>query len=410
MSETKIKTPVRADARLAALDPGLRERPHDYLDDLRSRDPVHADPDYDRVILTCAADVSAVLNDRSLATDPYKSRPGSFSRLLFGDDPRFKPSILHMDDPDHKRLRSLVTRAFNPASMEALRPQVVALATKLIDEIGERPAFDVIGDFGRNLALYTIANMIGIEEADWDNLRQWSDDTQIIFNPLRTEAELEQMFFARGSLTKLLFQQLERRRANRTNDLMSGLIAAEEDGDRLTTEEIISTLQVILVAGNVTTQDLIGSGVMLLLQNPDQLAKLRENPELIQNVVEETLRYEPPVSQLNRIATADMTVQGCPIAKGQTIVNSLLAANHDPAAHLQPRKFDIERSNKRHQAFGGGAHFCLGAPLARLEGCIGIAMLLERFPHLALMKDRPPVRRTIPYFNGIEELWVTTGR
>jgi cytochrome P450 len=199
---------------------------------------------------------------------------------------------------------------------------------------------------------------------------------------------------------------IKKRRKERRADLISSLIDAEEDGEQLDEAEIIGVCNALLIAGNVTTTDLIGNAVLALLQHPSELSKLLANPNLVRSAVEEVLRYDAPVMQGTRIATEAMQIGGCPVAAGQTINAMLYAANHDPEAHPDPKRFDIERPDKRHNSFGGGAHFCLGAPLARAEAQIALSLLFKRFPKLRLRTERPLERRTMLNFNGLEALWV----
>ena len=199
---------------------------------------------------------------------------------------------------------------------------------------------------------------------------------------------------------------IQKRRRERRADLISSLINAEEDGEQLDEAEIVDVCKALLIAGNVTTTDLIGNGALALLQHPSELSKLLAEPNLIRSTVEEILRYDSPVMQGTRIATEAMQIGGCRVAAGQTINAMLYAANHDSDVHPDPKRFDIERPDKRHNSFGGGAHFCLGAPLARAETQIALSMLFERFPRLRLRTDRPLERRTMLNFNGLEALWV----
>ena len=184
------------------------------------------------------------------------------------------------------------------------------------------------------------------------------------------------------------------------------LVDAEEAGDRLSAREIVITCRLLLVAGNLTTTDLIGNGVLALLRHPDQLAKLCARPELMPNAVEEMLRYDPPVAQAGRFALKPLQVGGEEVQAGQAMICSLLAAGHDPGWHSDPHRFDIERADTTHLAFGGGAHYCLGAPLARAEAQIAIAALFERFPRLRLDPQHAIEHKRAPVFNGLEALWV----
>jgi cytochrome P450 len=403
---SKDKTAVPTGMALTHLNPVFRERPDEYLDVMRSREPVHQDRMFDRLVLTRAADVEAVMNNRNLASDPRKSRPGSFSRVQLRVDETFRPLILHMDDPDHKRLRDLAVKAFNLVAVDAMRPRITEVACGLLDEIDDPSCFDIMNAYARPLPTIAIALMLGVDTARCRDFKQWSDGKMQMFNPRRTPEQEAILASSDTSLAGYFAEVIQKRRKERRADLISSLIDAEENGEQLDEAEIIGLCVALLIAGNVTTTDLIGNAVLALLRHPSELSKLLANPNLVRSTVEEVLRYDAPVVHGTRIATEAMQIGGCPVAAGQTINAVLYAANHDPEAHPDPKRFDIERPDKRHNSFGGGAHFCLGAPLARAEAQIALSMLFERFPKLRLRTDRPSKRRIMLNFNGLKALWV----
>jgi len=402
----KDKTAVPTGMALTHLDPIFRERPNEYLDVMRSREPVHQDRMFDRVVLTRAADVEAVMNNRNLASDPRRSRPGSFSRLQLRIDETYRPLILQMDDPDHKRIRDLVVKAFNQAAVDAMRPRITEVARGLLEAIDDPSCFDIMNAYARPLPTIAIALMLGVDTAHCHEFKQWSDGKMQMFNPHRTQEQEAILASSDAALAGYFAEVIQKRREERRADLITSLIDAEEDGKQLNEAEIIDLCIGLLIAGNVTTTDLIGNAVLALLKHPDELGKLLAKPNLVRSTVEEVLRYDSPVVFGTRIATEAMQIGGCPVAAGQTINAVLYAANHDPAAHPDPKRFDIERPDKRHNSFGGGAHFCLGAPLARVETQIALSMLFERFPKLRMRTDRPLKRRIVLNFNGLEALWV----
>jgi cytochrome P450 len=402
---SKDETAVPTGIALTHLDPAFRERPGEYLDMLRSREPVHQDRMFDRLVLTRAADVEAVMNNRKLASDPRKSRPGSFARVRQKVDETFRPLILHMDDPDHKRLRDLVVKAFNQVTVDAMRPRITEVACGLLDDIDDPSCFDIMDAYARPLPTLAIALMLGVDTARCDDFKQWSEGKIQMYNPHRTPEQEANLASSNAALTGYFTEVIQQRRRERRADLISSLIDAEEKG-QIDEVEMIDLCNALLMAGNVTTTDLIGNAVLALLQHPSELSKLLAEPNLVRSAVEEVLRYDSPVMHGGRIATEAMQIGGCPVAAGQTITAMLYAANHDPEAHPDPKRFDIERPDKRHNSFGGGAHFCIGAPLARAEAQIALSMLLERFPKLRLRTDRPLERRTMLNFNGLEALWV----
>ena len=402
------KQSLPTDLELTALDPVFREHPHDQLDRLRVEDPVHLQAARGRLFLTRFEDAKEVLADRSLSVDPRKAPDTPRRRAMRGDAPleAFEPSMLNLDDPDHKRLRGLVSQAFNPRSVDAWRPRIRAIAEVLLDQLADRGSFDVIAEFAAPLPIVVIAEMLGVDPGDMPQFKRWSDARAQAFNPIRTPEQTAELRAAGQGLTDYFARAIEARRDRRGTDLISMLVDAEEAGDRLSAREIVITCRLLLVAGNLTTTDLIGNGVLALLRNPDQLAKLRAHPELVPNAVEEMLRYDPPVAQAGRFALEPLEVGGEEVQAGQAMICSLLAAGHDPGRHSDPHRFDIERADTTHLAFGGGAHYCLGAPLARAEAEIAIVALFERFPVLRLDLERVVEHKRAPGFNGLDALWV----
>ena len=397
--------------QLTAADPVFREHPHEYLDRLRTEDPVHWDAELGRLFLTRFEEARVVVSNRALSVDPRKAPPDSYlRRILAANEPIevFEPSMLSLDDPHHKRIRGLVSQAFNQRAVDAFRPRIRAIAEALLDALSGRNTFDVIAEYAAPLPTIVIAEMLGVDPGDFGRFKCWSDARSQIFNTGRTPEQSAELAAAREGLDDYFGHAVEERRHRRGTDLVSALVAAEELGDRLTQREIILTCNLLLVAGNLTTTDLVGNGVLALLSYPDQLDKLRAHPELVPNAVEETLRYDPPVAQTSRVALDPLEIGGKEAQVGEVITVSLLAASHDPLRHSEPHRFDIERADTSHLAFGGGAHFCLGAPLARAEAQIAIPLLFERFPRLRLDLQHEIEHKSAPVFNGVKALWVHT--
>jgi cytochrome P450 len=316
-------------------------------------------------------------------------------------------SILFKDDPDHRRLRGLVSKPFSPRAVEDLRPRIRANVEDLLDTLTE-PYFDLVRSFADPLPVIVISEMLGVARDMRAQFKQWSADiTAGFFNPLRLEEQTERGARAQQALSEYLSAVITARRRQPGSDLISSMITADEGEEPLTDAEIRGQTNLLLIAGNVTTSDLIANSLKALLLHPEQLAALRADPELIGNAVEEVLRYDSPVTQSNRILPTDMSFSGCPMHKGQSITMSLAGANHDPRANPDPDTFDIRRRDIRHQSFGGGRHLCLGAWLARLEAQEAILGLLRRFPYLSL-NEQTFEYRPVPSFRGLQELWVTS--
>jgi hypothetical protein len=396
--------------QLTPFDPNFRDQPYEVLKSLRDRAPVLHDDQFNRWYLTRWDDVRQILRDKDMSADPRKANPESFIAkvtALAGPRNSAAPSMLFMDDPDHRRVRGLVNKAFTLKAVEALRPRVREIATGLLAQI-EDPEFDLMTSFAGVLPVIVIAEMLGIDPADRDSFRRWSEvSVAAFFNPFRTTQQSEAAMQAQLELDGYFRRMIELRRATPRDDLISDMVHAEEAGDHMTDEEIVTQCNLLLIAGNVTTTDLIGNGVKALLDHPEQLAKLRARPELINNAIEEMLRYDSPVTNSGRNVQRELSMRGCPMALGDSVTVSLAAANHDPSVNANPERFDIERENIQHQSFGGGKHTCLGAPLARVEAQEGITALLRRFPNLQ-PSPRGLKYRTIPSFRGMSEYWLQT--
>jgi cytochrome P450 len=402
-------SPLPTGVSLTASDAVFRERPHEILDRMRAEDPVHRDDLLQRRFVTKFEDVRTILNDRSLSVDPRKAPPGSYHRrLAIGDGPlaSFVPTMLHLDDPEHKRTRALVSQAFTQRAIDGFRPHIEAVAGELLDALSGRQSFDLVADYASPLPMTVIAEMLGVDASDMPRFKLWQEAQTQICNLERTPQQTAELTSALFQLYAYFVQAADARRQKRGNDLISALVWAEESGTSLSESEIAITCNLLLVAGNLTTTDLIGNGVLALLSHPEQLAKFRAEPDLAPKVVEEILRYDPPVAQSGRIALEPYTIGGTEVQAGECMTVSLLAAAHDPARHEAPHCFDIERADTSHFAFGGGAHYCLGAPLARAEAQIALRLLFERFPQLRLDPDHPIEHKAVPIFNGLKELWV----
>src|SRR5215203_1301643 len=321
-------------------------------------------------------------------------------------------NLLAVDPPDHSRLRRLVAIPFTPKFIEGLRPRVQAIADSLLDavqsradEMGHRE-MELIGDFAYPLPLTVISEMLGVPLADRDNFREWSQaavsftpDDQA--NPEVTAKLIEFIAYMRHLVAE--------KRSNPGDDLLSGLVLAETEGDKLSENELLSMIFVLIVAGHETTVNLIGNGTLALFEHPDQRARLQETPGLLKTAIEEMLRYYGPVEiSLTRWVRQDTELGGQRLRRGQQIMALLASANHDGQQFPNPEVFDISREPNRHVAFGTGIHACLGATLARLEGQIAFATLLSRMPNLALAIPRDEVRwRDATFLRGLTQLPVT---
>jgi pimeloyl-[acyl-carrier protein] synthase len=390
--------------------PEVHEDPYPLYHQLRAADPVHRSP-LGFWVLTRHADVLAMLRDARMSRDPRRSERMELLRssaevdeLLSSEEAA--PSMLFVDPPDHTRLRALVTKAFTPGAVERLRPRIEAIVAELLDRVGDAGEMDVVEDLAYPLPVTVICELFGVPERDRDRFRAWSRELVRLLDPLVPTDSLERALRARQALRDYLRELIAERRAHPAGDLLTALIAAEDQGRQLSEPELVSMCVLLLVAGHETTVNLIANGTLALLRHPEARAGLRADAELPGSAVEELLRYDSPVQFTSRHALADLEIGGRRVRAGETVIAVLGAANRDPAQFPDPDRLDLTRAPNRHVAFGGGIHFCLGAPLARVEARIAIGALLARLPGLEL-GPRPPVRRDTVTLRGLASLPVT---
>lgn len=332
------------------------------------------------------ADVLGMLRDERLIKDMRRLAPEHRQRYasLAERSSEVSQHLLATDPPDHTRLRALVAKGFTPRRTDALRPRIEDIARGLLDAVQDRGAMDLIADFAFPLPITVIAEMLGIPDEDREQFRQWTS----AFFTLSEDGDTSPQRQAGMRFAAYFQNLLTTRQPDEDGDLVAALLAAEEQGGRLSPPELLSMMFLLLIAGHETTVNLIGNGILALLQNPEQLEALRADPARIDTAVEEMLRYCGPVENTTlRFAGEDIQVGDQTIPEGDVVMMSLLSADHDPQQFEKPDVFDITRTPNKHIAFGHGIHFCLGAALARLEARIAIEMLLERMPALRLAVD-----------------------
>ncbi|PTL81458.1 cytochrome P450 [Vitiosangium sp. GDMCC 1.1324] len=355
-------------------------------------------------VATRYKDSVELLRDPRFTKDTRKLPAGALSKEMQTESMQaLSQHMLMTDPPDHTRLRTLVSKAFTPRRVEELRTRITTIAGELLDTARARgSSMDLLDAFAFPLPIIVIAEMLGVPVEDRDQFRDW---TGVIVSP-PSDGNFEPVQKAGEQFARYFQNLLARRRAEPRDDLLSALMSVEEQGDRLSPTELLSMLFLLLVAGHETTVNLIGNGVWALLKHPEQLERLRANPALIESAVEEMLRYRGPVETSTfRWATQDTEFRGQVIPAGEAVIASLMAADHDPEQFPEPEKFDITREPNRHIAFGFGIHFCLGAPLARLEATIAINLLLERMPRLRFWMDPAELRwRDGILVNGLQRL------
>jgi cytochrome P450 len=408
------RTPPRV-LELTPLNPAFRDDPYAILADLAANHPVMRDDLAGVFLVSRHEDVRGILTDLTLWRDPNKAEADAvLTRRILDQDMEEAPqregavSILLLDDPDHARIRAPLAQALYKR-VARCRPQVEEVVAQTLDALEGREGFDLMAEVSLPIPIDVIARILGVDTSRYVEFRDWSEGLIQSLNPLRTPAQTEHMIRASEALGGFMAGMLAMRRAKGEDDLVTDMVELQAAGADLPDADLITNLISLLVAGNLTTTDLIGNGARLFLLNPDELAKLRADPILIGAAVEEVLRYEPPVDITGRIASRDMEVRGCPVHATQSMLLSLRAANRDPAVFEAPDRFDITRKKSPHVAFGGGAHICIGAPLARLEGQVTLLRLFERFPNLRLAdSEARPEWRTLPFFRGLQRLDVLT--
>jgi len=407
--------PLPTILQLTPLDPTYRADPHAVLDDLRARCPVRHDPTSGAFVLSRYADVRAVVSDRDLWRDALNAEEGSQARKRVEENydpsvPRAEStSILTLDDPDHARIRQPLSQALY-ARVAKFRPEVERIVDEALDRLPSDRPFDLMDLFCVPIPIDVIASILGVDHDRLKEFREWSEGTILGLNPFRTPAQTEVMERCGAALSAYFLETIAARRAEPRDDLISDMVRLQAQGAPLTDTELRINLSALLVGGNLTTTDLIGNAVRLLLLNPGELDKLKADPSLINATVEEVLRFEGPVDVTGRIASSDTEIGGCPIKTHQSITTFLRAANRDPEVFDDPHSFNITRKHKPHVAFGGGAHICIGAPLARLEAQVALPRLFARFPDLKFADPAAePEWRTLPFFRGLERLDLVAG-
>ena len=368
------------------LEPEVLANPYPLYQQLRSEDPIHWDPFLHAWVVTRYADVVTVFQRFSANRTPTPEQLTSLG--LSSLTPLAKVMVhqmLFLDPPAHGRVRGLASKAFKPRRVEVLRSHIQNITDSLLDAVQDKGRMDVIADLAYPLPAIVTAEMLGVPTSDWRQLTAWSADfAQVLGNFQHNPEHAAQVIRSLQGMSDYFRAAIQEQRKHPRDGLISALLTAEQDGDRLTEEEVVANTIVTMVGGQETTTNLIGNGVLSLLRHRDQLEKLKADPSLVPSAVEELLRYESPSQQTARLAPEDMELGGKTIRKRQAAIAVMGAANRDPERFPEPDKLDISRQDNRHLAFAWASHFCFGAPLARIEGQITFETMLRRMPNLNL--------------------------
>ena len=389
------------------LAPEFIRDPYPHYERLRTTDPMHQSPL--GMVASRHAEASLVLRDKRFGKDYVERSIRRYGPKIM-EEPVFRSMshwMLQQDPPDHSRLRGLVVKAFTARRVEDMRPRIQQIVDQTLDAIIGHGHMDLIEDFAFRLPVTIICDMLGIPEEHREVFYKSSRDGGRLLDPVPLTPEEIAKGNAGNLMAQMYFQQLfELRRKSPGDDLTTQLVHAEEDGSKLSNEELTANIILLFGAGHETTVNLIGNGLLALYRNPDQLALLKANPALITNAIEEFLRYDSSVQSTGRVALEDIEdLGGKKIPKGEAVICLLGSANRDPAVYPdRPDRLDIARPNVRPLSFGGGIHFCLGAQLARIEAEVAIATLLRRLPELKLDDAENPEWRPTFVLRGLKRL------
>jgi len=390
------------------LSPDFIRDPYPHYERMRATDPMHVTA-YGAYVASRHAEVSLVMRDKRFGKDFVERTKRRYGPQIM-EEPVFRSMshwMLQQDPPDHTRLRGLVVKAFTARRVEDMRPRIQEIVDQTLDRIAPQGHMDLIEDFAFRLPVTIICDMLGIPAEHREMFYAGSRDGGRLLDPVPlSKAEIEQANAA-NLMAQMYFQQLfELRRKNPGDDLTTQLVQAEEDGSKLSNEELTANIILLFGAGHETTVNLIGNGLLALHRNPDQLALLKASPELITNAIEEFLRYDSSVQLTGRVALEDIDdIGGKNIPKGESVLCLLGSANRDPAAYPdRPDRLDITRPKIRPLSFGGGIHLCLGAQLARIEAEVAISTLLRRLPDLRLDNAESPEWRPTFVLRGLKRL------
>ncbi|MCC5600914.1 cytochrome P450 [Nostoc favosum] len=383
-------------------DPKVHINPYPAYHHLRSESPVHQNFVGGGWLVTRYADVKAILRSGYVRSQDKPKSIQERNKYLQDKGKNLNALahtasqlLFYMDPPDHTRLRSLVVKVFSPVVVERMRPRIQEIVDELLDKVRHKGSMDIIADFAIPLPVTVISRLLGIPQEDQDQLNQWSNVFARILDSLVSLEEFEAMNEVTEAFQEYLRALIAKREKQPQADLISALITAREQTDKLSQEELLATCIMLFTTGEESTVNTIGNGMLALLNHPDQIEQLKREPTMIQSAVEEILRYDSPVQITTRIATVNFEIGNQTIQAGEKVVLCLGAANRDPEQFPDPDRLNINRDPNPHVAFGDGIHYCLGAGLARIQAQIAVNTLIQQFPDLKLASDKLEWRKNV---------------
>lgn len=405
MNNTMLKQETEIIDPVMHVPQHVLDAPYARLAAMREMGPIIWSPQGEQWLVTQYDVASAILRDNRFGKRLDRWKHPNFlmrSALKFM---RPATNMLLQDPPDHTRIRSLVNKAFTPKVIHALGEHITAIADRLLDDLIKKESADLVSEFAFLLPVTVIAELLGVPSSDRDQFKDWSTKITMGLDGSGCPMKIFNSLAASQGLKKYLGAAIDEKRKSPKNDIISTLVQAHEDNDRLSKQELLSNAILILIAGHETTVNLIGNGTLNLLTHPVQKQLLMENPDIIGGAVEEILRYDPPVQIVRRLAKENIEISGVKLKTDQALTILIGACNRDPRANSNPDKFDVQRENPKHISFGAGIHYCLGAELARTEARIALRRLFERAPNLAL--GDAPFHYKAPFaLRGLQQLIV----
>ncbi len=385
-AKSRANTPDPTLSLYHLMDPEVLANPYPLYHRLRSEDPVHWDPYLHAWVVTRYADVLTVFQHFSAQRTPTPEQLTALGLASLAPLAQVMVrQMLFLDPPAHARVRGLASQAFIPRRVERLRSHIQDITRSLLDAVQDKGQMEVIADLARPLPAIVTAELLGVPISDWRQLTAWSADfAQVLGNFQHNPERAPQVLRSLGEMTAYFQAAVAQQRVHPREGLIGALLTAEVDGDRLSEEEVVANTIVTMVGGQETTTNLIGNSILTLLRHPEELERLRGDLSLLPPAVEELLRYESPSQHTARLAPEDVVLGGKLISKRQAVIAVMGAANRDPERFAEPDRLDLGRQDNRHVAFAWAAHFCFGAPLARIEGQVALEAVLRRMPRLRL--------------------------